>query len=84
MGPQNEERIRTKGSMDLLHVEKLLTRSNGSLYLLLRLAMKRAQELADGKPCLIKDPMSEKTATIALQEILQGKIAIKEGNGRKS
>lgn len=68
-----------KGSMDVLNAEKLLHNSQGSLYRLVRLAMVRALELADGKPSLIKNPMSEKLATIALQEISQGKVVLAAG-----
>ena len=72
-----KESVKARGSMDSLVVEQLITRSEGSLYRLVRLAMVRALELADGKPSLIKNPLSEKTATIALQEISQGKVVMK-------
>lgn len=59
-------------------LEKLLTRSGHSIYKLVRMASKRAMELADGMPRLIENPTSQKTATIALEEILHGKVGLKE------
>ena len=58
-------------------LEKLLSRSGNSVYRLVRMAANRAMELADGKPKLIKTPSSEKLTTIALEEILEGKIQLK-------
>lgn len=59
-------------------LEKLLTKSGYSIYKLVRMASKRAMELADGMPRLIENPSSQKTATIALEEILNGKVGLKE------
>ena len=86
MEPQKEEAVRSRfsGSMDSLHVEKLLVSSGGSLYSLVRMAMLRALELADGKPCLVKNPLTEKLATIALQEISLGKVVTKSSLKLKS
>ncbi|MFA5059340.1 MAG: DNA-directed RNA polymerase subunit omega [Candidatus Omnitrophota bacterium] len=58
-------------------LEQLLPRAAGSIYKLILLASKRALELADGLPPLIDFP-SQKTATIALDEILAGKVETKE------
>jgi len=55
----------------------LLPRSGGSVYKLVRLASKRAAELADGKPKLIEKSSSEKLTTISLEEILFGKVVLK-------
>ncbi len=59
-------------------LEDLLPRSGYSIYKLIIMAARRATELADGKPRLIEKPSSDKTATIALEEILAGKIELKE------
>jgi DNA-directed RNA polymerase omega subunit len=59
-------------------LENMLTKSAGSVYKLVRLASKRASELADNKPNLIDAPNSQKLATIALQEISAGKVVLKE------
>ena len=59
-------------------LEKLLVRSGNSIYKLVLMAAKRATELADGAPKLVDFPSSQKTATIALDEILEGKVELKE------
>ncbi|MBI3009691.1 MAG: DNA-directed RNA polymerase subunit omega [Candidatus Omnitrophica bacterium] len=57
-------------------IENLLERSGG-IYRLVILAARRAKELAEGAPPLIE--ASERKATsIALEEILQGKILYKD------
>ena len=38
------------------------------------MASNRALELADGKPCLIKKPKSDKVTTRALEEIATGMV----------
>lgn len=58
-------------------IEELLPQSNWSIYGLVRMASERAIELADGKPCLIKKPGADKETTIALNEILAGKLVFK-------
>ena len=63
-------------------IEELLPRAGNSIYRLVRLAANRAMELADGKPQLIKESSSEKVTTIALEEILNGKVELKTG-GKK-
>ena len=59
-------------------IEKLLPRASYSIYKLVLMASKRAIELADGAAKLIDFPSSQKTATIALDEIMQGKVELKE------
>ena len=59
-------------------LENLLGKSGGSVYKLVRLASKRASELADNKPNLIDAPNSQKLATIALREISAGKVVLKD------
>ena len=63
--------------MPLQPIEKLLPRSGHSVYRLVRMAANRALELAEGKPPLIKHPTAGKETTIALEEILQGKLECK-------
>ncbi len=60
-------------------LERLLPAAGGNSYRLILLASKRAMELADGQPPLIdRSTLNrvewEKTATIALEEIFQGKV----------
>ena len=64
--------------MSDIPIEDLLPRANYSMYTLVTMAAARALELSDGKRCLIDNPSSEKLTTIALEEILQGKIESKE------
>ncbi len=59
-------------------IEELLPKAGWSIYNLVRMASIRALELADGKPCLLESPPSDKITTIALEEIAQGKIVTKE------
>jgi DNA-directed RNA polymerase omega subunit len=69
--------------MSDLPIEKLLPRSNYSVYGLARMAAKRALELSEGKPALIKGVKTDKLTTIALEEILQGKIETKAAAKRR-
>ena len=56
-------------------IEELLKRC-GSVYKLVLLSAKRAKELADGSPALVESS-SRKATTIALEEILQGRVLYK-------
>lgn len=58
-------------------LENLLPKAGNSVYKLIRLASKRASELADNKPNLIYAPASQKLTTVALREIGLGKVVIK-------
>jgi len=57
-------------------MENLLDKT-GSVYKLVMLASKRALELNEGSPKLVETE-SKKVCTIALDEIRDGKISIKE------
>ena len=59
-------------------IEDLLPKAGYSVYKLVRMASNRAVELADGKPKLLDLPASEKTPTIALEEIRAAKVVLKE------
>ena len=56
-------------------IEELLKRC-GSIYRLVILASKRAKEIAEGSPALI-ETTHKKVTSIALDEILQGKVLCK-------
>ncbi len=56
--------------------EKLLDKSNNSIYKLVILASRRALELAEGQPKLVGMDSSIKPSTIALYEIAEGKVFI--------
>ncbi|MDP2652436.1 MAG: DNA-directed RNA polymerase subunit omega [Candidatus Omnitrophota bacterium] len=59
-------------------LERLLPKTGYSIYRLVRLAANRAMELADGQPKLVENVSSEKVTTIALEEIMQGKVVLKD------
>jgi DNA-directed RNA polymerase omega subunit len=58
-------------------LEELLPRSGFSVYKLVCMAANRAVELADGKPKLIDIVNTDKLATLALEEIMAGKVELK-------
>lgn len=60
-------------------LEQLLPQANNSIYKLVLLAAKRAVEIADGLPKLIEFPSSSKATSIALEEIAEGKVKLKNG-----
>ena len=66
--------MKTKGSVSL---DDLLDKTGNSIYKLVILSSKRALELNEGSPKLVETD-SKKISTIALEEIREGKICIKE------
>ena len=56
-------------------IEELLKRCS-SVYRLVILAARRAKEISEGAPALIEHP-PQKVTSIALEEILQGKVLFK-------
>ena len=67
-------------------IEDLLKQC-GSVYRLVILAAKRAKEITEGAPPLVETP-HRKVTSVALEEILQGKVLYKpeepeEGSGKK-
>jgi len=61
-------------------LERLLPQANHSIYKLVLLAAKRATEIADGMPRLLEYPSSGKATSIALEEIAEGKVRLKNGH----
>lgn len=59
-----------------ISIEDLLDKTN-SVYKLVILASKRALELNDGSPRFVESD-SKKISTVALEEIKEGKISMKE------
>lgn len=55
-----------------------LRRRCSSVYKLVLLASKRAKEIADGSPVLVESP-KRKVTSLALEEIVEGKVSYKEG-----
>lgn len=60
--------------MTYLPLEQMLDKSTGSIYKLVILAAKRALEIAEGQPKLVKAHESIKPSTVALMEIAENKI----------
>jgi DNA-directed RNA polymerase omega subunit len=69
--------------MEYVPLEQLLDKSNHSIYKLVILASRRAQELAEGQPKLVDVSSTIKPSTIALYEIAQGKVFIKKPGPEK-
>ena len=63
-----------KKSNGVFYAEELLPNVRGGLFCLVRIAIDRALELAEGKPSVILSAPSTKVTTIALEEIAQGKL----------
>ncbi len=61
--------------MSEVQIEGLLKRCR-SVYKLVILAAKRAKEVSDGAPALVETP-PQKVTSVALEEILQGKVLYK-------
>lgn len=59
-------------------MERLLSKAGNSLYKLVILASKRAAELDEGQVPLVETKPQEKSITIALREIAEGKITLKK------
>ena len=60
--------------MTNVSLEKLLDKSEKSIYKLVILASRRALEIAEGQPKLVPADPSTKPSTIALMEIAEGKV----------
>jgi DNA-directed RNA polymerase omega subunit len=60
-------------------LENMLDKTGGSIYKLVVLASKRALDLAEGQVRLVEGSSpATKPSTVALREIEQGKIKVKE------
>lgn len=69
--------------MPYVALEKLLDKSEKSIYKLVILASKRALEIAEGQPKLVAVNSSTKPSTIALHEIAEGKVRYKKIKAEK-
>ena len=65
--------------MKTIYREDLLDKSDSSIYRLIIVATKRALEIAEGAPRLTEAVVNAKPTTIALMEILEGKVKMKKG-----
>jgi len=64
--------------MGYVEREKLLSKSEGSIYKLVNLVAKRALEIAEGQPKLIEASPAVKPSTVALREVAGGKVHAKK------
>lgn len=69
--------------MSYVPLEKLIDKSNGSMYKLVVAVSRRALELAEGAPKLIDAPADIKVTTLAMQEMADGKVALGETEAKK-
>lgn len=61
--------------MSYVPLERLIDKSNGSMYKLVMLVSRRALELAEGAPKLVDTAADTKVTTLAMQEVADGKVA---------
>lgn len=66
--------------MGYIALEKLLDKSDESIYKLVILASKRALEIAEGQPKLVDVNPALKPSTIALYEIAEGRVSRKKAS----
>lgn len=64
--------------MHYVPLEKMLDKTDNSIYKLVVLASKRALEIAEGQPKLVDTQPSVNPATVALYEIAAGKVTCKK------
>jgi len=71
--------VKGKGTqiMKYIPIENLLPKAGYSIYALVRMASMRALELAEGRKCLVDNVSTDKLTTLAMQEIFEGKIVLK-------
>lgn len=69
--------------MILFPLERLLDKSDFSIYKLVILAVKRANEIAEGQPKLAECDSITKPSSVALCEIADDKVRMKAGRRRK-
>ncbi len=59
-------------------LEKLLDKSENSIYKLVIMTSRRALEIAEGQPRLVEMDASVKPSTVALHEVAQGRLHCKK------
>jgi len=69
--------------MAYVPLEKVLDKTDYSIYKLVILASKRALEIAEGQPKLVELSASTKPTTVALEEIAQGKVVYKRTKAKE-
>ncbi|MFH0877042.1 MAG: DNA-directed RNA polymerase subunit omega [Candidatus Omnitrophota bacterium] len=69
--------------MSYVPLEKLIDKSDGSMYKLVMMSARRAIELADGAARLIEAPQDLKVTTLALREIAEAKVSLGKAKEEK-
>lgn len=69
--------------MGYVPLEKVLDKTDYSIYKLVILASKRSLEIAEGQPKLVEANSSAKPSTLALEEIAQGKVVLKKAKAKE-
>ena len=64
--------------MGYIPIERLLDKTDNSIYKLVMLAAKRTLEIVEGQPRLLPVNSSLKPSSIALEEIAKGKVRLKK------
>ncbi|MDP2940467.1 MAG: DNA-directed RNA polymerase subunit omega [Candidatus Omnitrophota bacterium] len=64
-------------------LERLLPQAGNSIYKLIIMSAQRSLELAEGMPKLIENPSSDKPTTIALEEVMKGKVKLVKEKEKK-
>jgi DNA-directed RNA polymerase omega subunit len=68
---------------EMFYFDELLPDEHASVFLLARVAMTRALEIHFGKRPLVDFELTDKETTIALREIVQGKITFGKNGAKK-
>ncbi|OGW20922.1 MAG: hypothetical protein A2077_02085 [Nitrospirae bacterium GWC2_46_6] len=63
--------------------EELLDKAGSSVYKLVMLVTKRAIEIAEGAPKLVDVPENIKPSTVAIMEIAENRVRLKEPKEKK-
>lgn len=69
--------------MSYVPLENVLDKTDYSIYKLVILASRRALEIAEGQPKLVKGNSSTKPTTLALEEIAAGKVVVKKTKAKE-
>lgn len=69
--------------MSYIPLENLIDKTQGSMYKLVMLVSRRALELAEGAPRLLEAPQDMKITTLAMKEIAEGKVGLKQEESEK-
>lgn len=67
--------------MEYVALEKVLDKSENSIYKLVVMVARRALEIVEGQPKLVQADAAMKPFTVALHEIAEGKIYCKSIKG---